>query len=124
MSFLRKSLSRVLWTSRKGIVRDAMRFQVLGAILYWLAGWLGSGTNGLDLMCKCFLGRLELKTLIFFSAIERKEFSCALLLGIQSGKPVDSLCFDNSQKIHVIMPVFGNKEDSIWLSSLIVLFNG
>ena len=31
--FFRKSLSRVLWTSLKGIGRDAMRFQELGAIL-------------------------------------------------------------------------------------------
>ena len=45
----------------KGIDRDAMRFQVLGTILDWL-----SGTNSLDLVCKCFLGRLELKTTIFF----------------------------------------------------------
>ena len=44
----------------KGIDRDAMRFQVLGTILDWL-----SGTNSLDLVCKCFLGRLELKTTIF-----------------------------------------------------------
>ena len=53
----------------KGIDRDAMRFQVLGTILDWLAGWLAgwlSGTNSLDLVCKCFLGRLELKTTIFF----------------------------------------------------------
>ena len=33
VSFFRKSLSRVLWTSHKGISRDAMRFQELGAIL-------------------------------------------------------------------------------------------
>ena len=33
VSFFRKSLSRVLWTSLKGIGRDAMRFQELGAIL-------------------------------------------------------------------------------------------
>ena len=45
----------------KGIDRDAMRFQVLGTILDWL-----SGTNSLDLVCKCFLGRPELKTTIFF----------------------------------------------------------
>ena len=38
VSFLGKSLSRVLWTSSKGIDRDAMRFQALGAILDWLAG--------------------------------------------------------------------------------------
>ena len=42
----------------KGIDRDAMRFQVLGTILDW--------PNSLDLVCKCFLGRLELKTTIFF----------------------------------------------------------
>ena len=29
---------------------------------------------------------------------------------------------DNSQKIHVIMPMIGNKENSIWRSSLNVLF--
>ena len=40
VSFLGKSLSRVSWTSSKGIDRDAMRFQALGAILDWLAGWL------------------------------------------------------------------------------------
>ena len=61
VSFLRKSLSRVLWTSPKGIDRDAMRFEALGAILDWLAGWL-CGTNSLDLMCKCFHGCLELRT--------------------------------------------------------------
>ena len=33
VSFFRKSLSRVLWTSHKGIGRDAMRFQELDAIL-------------------------------------------------------------------------------------------
>ena len=33
MSFLPKSLSRVLWTSAAGIDRDARRFQRLGAIL-------------------------------------------------------------------------------------------
>ena len=38
VSFLGKSLSRVSWTSSKGIDRDAMRFQALGAILDWLAG--------------------------------------------------------------------------------------
>ena len=37
VSFLRKSLSRVLWTSHKRIDRDAI--QELGAILDWL-GWL------------------------------------------------------------------------------------
>ena len=31
----------------------------------WVAGWLCS-TNSLDLVCKCFLRRLELKTPIFF----------------------------------------------------------
>ena len=33
VSFFRKLLSRVLLTSHKGIGRDAMRFQELGAIL-------------------------------------------------------------------------------------------
>ena len=46
VSFLPKSLSRVLWTSAAGIDRDAMRFQRLGAILDWLCG-----TYSLDLMC-------------------------------------------------------------------------
>ena len=32
---------------------------------FGLAGWL-CGTNSLDLVCKCFLGCLELKTLNFF----------------------------------------------------------
>ena len=32
---------------------------------FGLAGWL-CGTNRLDLVCKCFFGRLELKTLNFF----------------------------------------------------------
>ena len=32
---------------------------------FGLAGWL-CGTNSLDLVCKCFLGRIELKTLNFF----------------------------------------------------------
>ena len=35
MSFLGKSLSRVLWTSSKGIDRDAMRFQA------WAPFWTG-----------------------------------------------------------------------------------
>ena len=35
VSFLPKSLSRVLWTSAAGIDRDARRFQRLGAILDW-----------------------------------------------------------------------------------------
>ena len=34
---------------------------------FGMAGWLRS-TNSLDLVCKCFLRRLELKTPIFFSA--------------------------------------------------------
>ena len=46
VSFLPKSLSRVLWTSATGIDRDARRFQGLGAILDWL-----TGTYSLDLMC-------------------------------------------------------------------------
>ena len=37
VSFLPKSLSRVLWTSAAGIDRDAMRFQRLGAILDYVA---------------------------------------------------------------------------------------
>ena len=45
VSFLPKSLSRVLWTSAAGIDRDAMRFQRLGAVLDWLCG-----TYSLDLM--------------------------------------------------------------------------
>ena len=58
-----KSLLRVLCP--KGIDRDAMWFQTLGTILDWLAGWLCS-TNSLYLMCKCFLGCLQLKTPISF----------------------------------------------------------
>ena len=46
VSFLPKSLSRVLWTSAAGIDRDAGRFQRLDAILDWL-----TGTYSLDLMC-------------------------------------------------------------------------
>ena len=46
VSFLPKSLSRVLWTSAAGIDRDTRRFQRLGGILDWL-----TGTYGLDLMC-------------------------------------------------------------------------
>ena len=49
VSFLPKSLSRVLWTSAAGIDRDARRFQRLGAILDWL-----TGTYSLDLMCLMF----------------------------------------------------------------------
>ena len=56
VSFLPKSLSRVLWTSAAGIDREARRFQRLGAILDWLCG-----TYSLGLMCKCFLGRGELE---------------------------------------------------------------
>ena len=37
VSFLLKSLWRVLWTSAAGINRDAMRFQHLGAILDYVA---------------------------------------------------------------------------------------
>ena len=37
VSFLPKSLSRVLWTSAAGIDRDARRFQRLGAILDYVA---------------------------------------------------------------------------------------
>ena len=40
VSFLGKSLSRVLRTSPKAIDYDAMQFQALGAILDWLTGWL------------------------------------------------------------------------------------
>ena len=39
VSFLRKSLSRVLWTIPKGIDRDAMRFEALGAVLDWQTGY-------------------------------------------------------------------------------------
>ena len=46
VSFLPKSLSRVLWTSAAGIDRDGRRFQRLGAILDWL-----TGSHSLDLMC-------------------------------------------------------------------------
>ena len=46
VSFLPKSLSRVLWTSAAGIDRDARRFQRLAAILDWL-----TGTFSLNLMC-------------------------------------------------------------------------
>ena len=56
VSLLGKSLLRVLWTSSSGIGRH-----------FGLAGWL-CGTNSLDLTCKCFLGRLELKKPIIFSA--------------------------------------------------------
>ena len=83
--FLRKSLSRVLWTSPKGIDCDAMRFQALGAILDELTAWL-CGTNSLDLMSKCFLGCLELKTPTFFfcaiSTIKKllQEIECTLLI--------------------------------------------
>ena len=46
VSFLPKSLSRVLWTSAAAIDRDARRFQRLGAILDWLCG-----TYSLYLVC-------------------------------------------------------------------------
>ena len=46
VSFLLKSLLRVLWTSAVGIDHDARQFQRLGAILDWL-----TGTYSLDLMC-------------------------------------------------------------------------
>ena len=35
---------------------------------FGLAGWMAMWHKSLDLMCKCFLGRLELKTTIFFPA--------------------------------------------------------
>ena len=37
VSFLPKSLSRVLWTSAAGIDRDVMRFKRLGALLDYVA---------------------------------------------------------------------------------------
>ena len=44
VTFLRESISRVLWTSLKGDDCDAMRFRALGTILDWRirgqAGWL------------------------------------------------------------------------------------
>ena len=40
VSFLRKSLSRALWTIPKGIDGDAMRFQAFGAIFDWWTGKL------------------------------------------------------------------------------------
>ena len=46
VSFLGKSLSRVLRTSPKAIDRNAMRFQALGAILDWLTGWLAGWLAG------------------------------------------------------------------------------
>ena len=100
----------------------------------WLAGWLCS-TNSLYLMCKCFLGCLQLKTPISFLC---NQYNKKILPGIECREVRIKLCTslettisrfsllanDNSQKIHVIMPMIGNKEDSIWCSSLNVLFNG
>lgn len=40
-------------------------FFLAGGLAGWLADWL-CGTNSLDLMYKCILGRLKLKTRIFF----------------------------------------------------------
>ena len=66
VSFLRNSLSRVLWTNPRGSIVMPCDFRFWAPFWTgWLAGWL-SGTNSLDLVCKCFLGRLELKTTIFF----------------------------------------------------------
>ena len=56
----RTHTDRVVFT--KITLEGFMRFRALAP------GWL-YGTNSLDLLCKCFLGHLELKTPIFFCAI-------------------------------------------------------
>ena len=53
----------------------------------------------------------------------RKGLYASLETAIRQASGFSLLANDNSQKIHVIMPVIGNREDSIWRSSLKVLFN-
>ena len=53
----------------------------------------------------------------------RKGFYASLETAIRQASGFSLLANDNSQKIHVIMPVIGNREDSIWRSSLKVPFN-
>ena len=87
MSFLGKSLSRVLRTSPKAIDRNAIRFQALGAILDWLTGWLAGYVAQIALISRAnvFLAALSLRHRFFsLCAISEKkilllEIECTLL---------------------------------------------
>ena len=78
MSFLGKSLSRVLRTSPKAIDRNAIRFQALGAILDWLTGWLAGYVAQIALISRAnvFLAALSLRHRFFFPAqsVKKKYF--------------------------------------------------
>ena len=77
MSFLGKSLSRVLRTSPKAIDRNAIRFQALGAILDWLTGWLAGYVAQIALISRAnvFLAALSLRHRFFFlCAISEKNY--------------------------------------------------
>ena len=75
MSFLGKSLSRVLRTSPKAIDRNAIRFQALGAILDWLTDWLAGYVAQIALISRAnvFLAALSLRHRFFFSAQSVKK---------------------------------------------------
>ena len=61
----------------------------------------------------------------FLPGIECREVRIKLCTSLETAiSRFSLLANDNSQKIHVIMSMIGNKEDSIWCSSLNVLFNG
>ena len=130
-----KSLLRVLCP--KGIDRDAMWFQTLGTILDWLAGWLaGYVAQIASFSCaNVFLAASSWRHPFLSCAIstikkilpgiECREVRIKLCTSLETAiSRFSLLANDNSQKIHVIMPMIGNKEDSIWCSSLNVLFNG
>ena len=56
--------------------------------------------------------------------IVRKMECTTIETAIGQASRFSLLANDNSQKIHVIMLVIENKDESIWRSSLNVLFNG
>ena len=61
----------------------------------------------------------------FLPGIECREVRIKLCTSLETAiSRFSLLANDNSQKIHEIMPMIGNKEDSIWCLSLNVLFNG
>ena len=77
VSFLGKSLSRVLRTSPKAIDRNAIRFQALGVILDWLTGWLAGYVAQIALISRAnvFLAALSLRHRFFFlCAISEKKY--------------------------------------------------
>ena len=56
--------------------------------------------------------------------IVRKMECTTIETAIGQASRFSLLANDNSQKIHVIMLVIENRDESIWRSSLNVLFNG